>query len=162
MAEKRIKDLMLDLESLERISPDVALKEAVSKLGDKLRSMCPAFLVVVDEFDDNAEILGMLSVDDILFHLEPSAASMEELPIFWEGQFQEECSTILDRGVGEIMSSVTHVIHQSGTLMEAVHLLNTGEMDCLPVVDDGNVVGLLFKEDVFREVLAQAVSGHRA
>jgi CBS domain-containing protein len=54
------------------------------------------------------------------------------------------------------MSPVTHVIHQSGTLIEAVHLMNSGKIDWLPVVEGGNVVGILFKEDLFNEVFAAA------
>lgn len=154
MPEKRIQDLMLDLSTLERISPQTRLAEAVKRLDEKRHGLCCPFLLVVDEVDNKEEVLGMISVDDVLGHMEPSTKSMEELPIFWQGQFREECEAILERPTAEIMSPVTRVIHQRGTLMEAVHLMNSVRIDWLPVVEGGEVVGILFREDLFKEVLA--------
>jgi CBS domain-containing protein len=154
MPEKRIQDLMLDLGTLERISPQTRLAEAVKRLDEKRHSLCPPFLLVVDEVENKEEVLGMLSMDDVLGHMEPSTESMEELPIFWQGQFREECEVIIERPAAEIMSPVTRVIDQRGTLMEAVHLMNSVKIDWLPVVEGGEVVGILLKEDLFKEVLA--------
>lgn len=156
MPEKRIKDLMFDLETLERISPHTKLAEAIKVLHEKQQSLCPAFLLVVDEMENKEEILGMLSMDDVLGYMGSSTEPMEELPIFWRGQFGEECEAILQKKAGEIMSPVTHVIHETGTLMEAVHLMNSGRVDWLPVVREKGVVGILLKEDLFKEVLAAA------
>jgi CBS domain-containing protein len=154
--KKRIKDLMLDLGTLERISPEIKVAEAVKILDERHKGGYPLFLLVVDEVENKEEILGMLSINDILAQMEPSTGSMEELPIFWQGQFWEECEAIMQRPTCEIMSPVTHVIHQSGTLIEAVHLMNSGKIDWLPVVEGGDVVGILFKEDLFKEILAAA------
>lgn len=155
MPEKRIKDLMLELRALQSISPRTKVADAVKILSEKGQST-PWYLLVVDEAENKEEILGMLSVDEILGHMEPSTESMEELPIFWQGQFQEECQTILARTTGEIMSPVTHVIHQSGTLMEAVHLMNSAKIGWLPVVEGENVVGILFKKNLFSEFASVA------
>jgi len=159
MPEKRIKDLLLELGSLQRISPHTKVADAVKMLDEKRQSRSCSFLLVVDEVEKNEEILGMLSVNDIVGHMEPSTESMEELPIFWQGQFREECEAILERPTGEIMSPVTHVIHQSGTLMEAVHLMNSGRIDWLPVVEGEDVVGILFKENLFSELVAATKPG---
>jgi CBS domain-containing protein len=155
MPEKRIKDLMLDVLALERISPQTKVAEAVIKLlNEKQKIRRPSSLLVVDEVENREEILGMLSIDDILAHMESSIKAVEELPIFWQGQFLEECKVILDRRGSEIMSPVMHVVHQNGTLMEAVHLINSYKIDWLPVVEGKNVVGILFKEDLFKEIVA--------
>jgi CBS domain-containing protein len=98
-------------------------------------------------------------VNDVFRKLEPAAHFMEELPIFWQGQFHQECQAALERSTGEIMSPVSRAIHQSGTLMEAVHLMNSGGIDWLPVVEGGDVVGILLKDDLFREVVAVAREG---
>lgn len=154
MPEKRIKDLMLDPASFDRVFLRTKVSEAVRMMDEKRRSRCPSFLLVVNEGENKEEILGMLSMNDVLYHMESSAQSMEELPIFWRGQFQEECEVLLRSTTGEIMSPVTLVIDQNGTLMEAVHLVNSGEIDWLPVVEGEEVVGILLKEDLFREVIA--------
>ncbi|NVM57296.1 MAG: CBS domain-containing protein [Desulfobacterales bacterium] len=156
MPEKRTKDLMLDLNTLGRLSPQTTVAEAVKILDEKRESKYPSYLLVVDEVENEKEILGMVSIDDILAHMESSTKPMEELPIFWQGQFWDECEAIRETPIGEIMSPVTHVIHQNGTLMEAVHLMNSGRVDWLPVVEGEEVVGILFKDDLFNEVLAAA------
>jgi len=153
---KRIKDLMLDVNSLKRVSPQAEVIEAVKLLDELRQSGRSQFLLVADEAENKEEILGRLSIDDILAQMEPSTMTMEELPIFWQSQFWEECEDILQKPIGSIMSPVKHVIHQSATLIEAVHLMNSGRVDWLPVVERGNVVGILFKEDLFNEVLAAA------
>jgi CBS domain-containing protein len=158
MSEKRIKDLMLDVLALERISPQTKVAEAVKVLNERHKSRCPSSLLVVDEVEDKEEILGILSIDDILAHMESSTKATEELPIFWQGQFLEECDVILERPGSEIMSPVTHVIHQSGTLMEAVHLMTSHKIDWLPVVEGESVVGILLKEDLFKEIVEAATT----
>jgi CBS domain-containing protein len=158
MPEKRIKDLMLDPASFDRIFFHTKVSEAVRMIDEKKRSRSPSFLLVVDEAENKEEILGMLSMNDVLYHMGSSAQSMEELPIFWRGQFQEECEALLKSTTGEIMSPVTLVIDQNGTLMEAVHLVNSEMIDWLPVVEGEDVVGILLKEDLFREVLVATES----
>lgn len=160
--EKRIRDLMRELGSLEWVSPQTRVSEAVKALNGKQKAGGPLSLLVVGEKKDNREILGMLSANDLLCHIQPFTGSMEELPIFWQGQFQEECQAIMERPAAEIMSPVTHVIHEGGTLMEAVHLMNSEATDWLPVVEGGEVVGILFKHDLFREILeaVQAETAH--
>ncbi len=158
MPEKRIRDIMLELDSFQRISPRRKALDAVKMLGKRARGKVPRFLLVVDKVGDKEEILGVVSVDDVLGRMEPSTGSMEELPIFWQGQFYQECESLFERTSSEIMSPVTRVIHQSGTLMEAVHLMNSGKFDWLPVVEGEDVVGILLKEDLFKEVLAATES----
>ena len=153
MPEKRIKDLMLDVLALERISSQTKVAEAVKVLNEIQKRRCPSSLLVVDKLENKEEILGMLSIDDILAHMESSIKATEELPIFWQGQFLEECEVILKRPGSEIMSPVMHVIHQSGTLMEAVHLMTSHKIDWLPVVEGTSVVGILLKEDLFKEIV---------
>lgn len=159
MPEKRIKDLMLDVLALERISPQTKVAEAIKVLNERGKNRyCSSYLLVVDEVKDEEEILGMLSIDDILTHMESSTKASEELPIFWQGQFLEECEAILERPGSEIMSPVMHVIHQNGTLMEAVHLMTSHKIDWLPVVEEGaSVVGILLKEDLLKEIVALAI-----
>jgi CBS domain-containing protein len=154
--QKRIKDLMLNLRALGRISPRAQVAEAVKSLDERRRIRSPLFLLVVEEVDNKEEILGKVSIDEILSQIEPSTVTREELPIFWQSQFWEECEDIMQKTTNSIMSPVTHVIHQSGTLIEAVHLMNSSKIDWLPVVEGGEVVGILFKEDLFNEVLAAA------
>jgi CBS domain-containing protein len=154
--EKRIKDLMIHLAALRQISPQKKAMEGVKAVAEGSDGLALPFVLVVDNVDGKEEILGILSLDDVLKHMESAAEPMEELPIFWQGQFREECTAVLDKAAGEVMSPVTHVIHQSGTLTEAVHLMNSKCLDWLPVVEGEEVVGILLKEALLQEVLGAA------
>jgi CBS domain-containing protein len=154
--EKRIKDLMIHLGTLKKLSPQKKAMDGVRVLQDQREDPFIPVVLIVDKVDDKEEIVGILSLDDILKRMESATEPMEELPIFWHGQFQEECIAVLDRPAGEVMSPVTHVIHRSGTLTEAVHLMNSKGLDWLPVVEGDVVVGVLLKEALLQEVLAVA------
>lgn len=152
MAEKRIKDLMLPLEAFSHISPQEKVAQAVGILQEKKRKGLPVFLVVVDLVEEKEEILGMLSPDMLLAHMESSREPTEELPIFWQGQFQEECEAVFGHSVVDVMSPVTRVIHETGTLTEAVHLMNLQGINWLPVVAESQVVGIFLKEALMEEL----------
>jgi CBS domain-containing protein len=154
--EKRIKDLMLHLKTLQQISPQKKAIEGVVLFDDRGDTPMISLVLVVDKVQGKEEIVGILSLDDILNHMESAEQPVEELPIFWQGQFHEECLAVLDRPVGEIMSPVTHVIRQSGTLTEAVHLMNSRCLDWLLVVEGEEVVGILLKKALLQEVFAIA------
>jgi CBS domain-containing protein len=154
--EKRIKDLMLHLKVLKQISPQNKAIEGLNLLDEHDDMPMNPLVLVVEKAQGEEKIVGILSLDDVLNHMESAEKPVEELPIFWQGQFHEECLAVLDRPVGDVMSPVTHVIRQSGTLTEAVHLMNFRCLDWLPVVEGGEVVGILLKETLLQEVLAIA------
>lgn len=154
--EKRIKDLMVGLDDLEQIPSDRKVIEVVDLFGEKPERHWSPFVLVVDSVLGKEEIVGILSLDDVLNHMESSTEPKDELPIFWLGQFREECVAVLNRPAGHVMSPVTHVIHQNGTLTEAVHLMNSKRVNWLPVVEGEAVVGILLKDALLHEVLAVA------
>jgi CBS domain-containing protein len=154
LPERRIRDLMIQLESLKQISPNQRAMEGVKALDDGSGDALLPFVLVVNNAQDKEQIVGILSLDDILKHMESATEPLDELPIFWQGQFREECLAVLDQPAEKVMSPVTHVIHQSGTLTEAVHLMNSKHLDWLPVVEGEDVVGIILKEALLSEVLA--------
>jgi CBS domain-containing protein len=154
--EKRIKDLMIHLGTLRQLSPQKKAIDGVRVLDDEREGPVIPFVLVVDNVGHKEEIVGVLSLDDVLKRMESASQPTEELPIFWQGQFQEECMAVLDRPANEVMSPVTHVIHQSGTLTEAVHLMNSKNLDWLPVVEGDVVVGILLRQALLQEVFAVA------
>jgi CBS-domain-containing membrane protein len=156
MAEKRIKDLMLSLEAFSHISPQEKVGHAVKVLETRKQQGLPAFLLVVEVIDQKEEILGMLSPETLLSHMESSREPTEELPIFWQGQFQEECEAVFGNAIADVMSPVTRVIHGTGTLTEAVHLMHLQGTDWLPVVAEQSVVGIILKDALIEEVFQAA------
>ncbi|MBW2109546.1 MAG: CBS domain-containing protein [Deltaproteobacteria bacterium] len=155
--EKQIKDLMISLDAFEQIGPDAKVADGIKKLAGGNRAATAPLVLIVEARQDTEEIVGILSLDDVLGHMESSCEPKDELPIFWRGQFREECEAVLDAPAGGVMSPITHVIHQNGTLTEAVHLMNSKRVNWLPVVEGESVVGILAKQALLDEALAVAL-----
>jgi signal-transduction protein with cAMP-binding, CBS, and nucleotidyltransferase domain len=73
-------------------------------------------------------------------------------PIFWEGQLESECLDGVKKLVREIMVPIKACARETEMLMEAVFLFNKYQVDCLPVVNKEEVVGMIYLEDVLREI----------
>jgi CBS domain-containing protein len=158
MSEKRVRDLLRPVGDFPWVSPDDTLAQAV-------RAMDPAdgagngLVLVVREDGAAREILGTISLHDVLAGMEPPLKSAEDLPIFWEGQFQDQAREILSRPAGQIMAAPRQALSLFGTLMEALHLMNSTGVDLLFVVHDGSVEGLLQKELLCKEIVEIAEKG---
>lgn len=155
--EKQIKDLMISLDALEQIAPDAKVAEGIRKLGGGNRAARAPLVLIVETGRGTEKIVGTLSLDDVLGHMQSSGEPKDELPIFWRGQFREECETVLNMPASGVMSPITHVIHQDGTLTEAVYLMNSKRVNWLPVVEGESVVGVLAKQALLHEALVVAL-----
>lgn len=159
MLEPRIKDLLRDVESLSWVSPHATVAQAVGALGAQAGRGGPALVLVGDKDKDKGEILGTISPSDILKRIEPPACLDNEIPIFWQGQFLEEAAELLARPAAEVMSPIEHVLNQNCTLMEALHLMNSGQIELAIAVQGEDVAGIIFRRDLFAELAAITQAG---
>lgn len=58
---------------------------------------------------------------------------------------------VTEMSVGELMTSAPEIAHPSEPLREAAARMAALRIDCLPVVDDGRVVGILTSSDIVAE-----------
>ena len=160
MSEKRVRDLLRPIEDIPWISPDDTLAQAVVAM-DPAGGAGHGLVLVVREDGAAREILGTIALGDVLSGMEPPLKSAEDLPIFWEGQFQDQAREILGRPAGQLVTAPRQALNLSGTLMEALHLMNSTGVDLLFVVHDGSVKGLLQKELLCKEIaeLADKAAG---
>lgn len=156
MSEKRVSQLVQKIEEVEWVGPHTPVREAVRRLGRQRRRGCEGVLLVVSQDQGGEEILGTLSLEDILAKLEPSPPQGDDLPIFWQGQFQDRLRMALQGKVEEYMSPLRHALNQGSTLMEALHLMNLKKTRLLVVMQGESVVGILTREHLVREVVALA------
>lgn len=143
---------MLRLEGLKRVSSQKTVREAVRGLGVKSWDSEFPFLLVVEKNKNREEILGTLSLANIIASIDLSIDFNEQIPIFWRGQFIEECGAVLEKRVSEVMSPIVHAVHENGTLMEALHLMTSKDSPILAVLSGKDLVGILVKQNIIDEI----------
>ncbi|MEW5725202.1 MAG: CBS domain-containing protein [Thermodesulfobacteriota bacterium] len=153
MTERRIRERRKELKDVPWFTPETKVGQAVLKLGEQVYTGQPAFALVVEHVGGGEEIVGTITLDDVLREMENSIRNPNKVPIFWEGQFQEEARRLMARPVADIMSQVKCALNQSGTLMEALHIMNSNEVEYLVTLKGQNVSGLLMREDLYLELI---------
>lgn len=144
--------MMVRLDKLKRISSQKSVGQAVKTLRVRSTDLEFPFLLVVKKNENREEILGTLSLANIMAAVDHSINFQEQLPIFWRGQFQEECGAVLRRRVIEVMSPIVHAVHENGTLMEALHLMISKDTQILAVLNGKDLVGMLIRQNLMDEV----------
>lgn len=144
--------MMIRLDRLRRVSSQKTVGEAVRDLRGKSSDSGFPFLLVVQKNKNREEILGTLSLANIMVSIDLSINFNEQIPIFWRGQFLEECGAVLKKRVSEVMSPIIHAVHENGTLMEAIHLMISKDNHILAVLSGKDLVGILVKQTLIEEI----------
>lgn len=116
--------------------------------------------VVILVFDEKYNLMGSLSVKEILKGLEPGLvrpggiAETDEMPgppqPNWEMLFSEEAAIRSERPVSEIMTPVSKFVEPGDSIKKAAYVLLYNELFLLPVLEDRKkLVGLVRMIDIF-------------
>lgn len=100
--------------------------------------------------DRRARLVGILSVDDLRAAL-PFAVNLRHPPSVDEREIARELS------VAEVMTHAPLTVTSKTSLADAAGTLARFRIGCLPVVDDGRLVGILSETDVLRSLAGPAV-----
>jgi len=109
--------------------------------------------------DDNDQLVGMLSMYDILLFIQPKHAhiwgEMEDIdPTELYDDRLEKVKSIL---VGDIMTTEVVTITPDTHLMVIADIMIKKHIRRLPVVDGREVVGIVFVSDVFHQLLKKFI-----
>lgn len=74
------------------------------------------------------------------------------LPLSSTKSFEDELKKIAATTVGDAMTKKVTVVEPSATIREIADLMVVNKLHTLPVVDGDNLVGIIGKEDVLREL----------
>lgn len=132
------------------------------KMSSVLKTIRSAYLKMVPEgylpgqvrsalvYDRNEKFVGIVRFSDLLKLILPSFLSDSPYSTFFTGMFLAQCKVAGNRTISELLSK--HVfIDVNAPLMEAVHLLVEHKLINLPVLKDGNLVGILRGRDIILE-----------
>ncbi|MBZ0156592.1 MAG: CBS domain-containing protein [Alphaproteobacteria bacterium] len=164
-----VKDLMIDVFEFPHIPYWFSIRQAMSiiKKSFLCEDKCyhPMGILV---FDEKYNLLGTLSLKDILKGITPSflkpiprvqGVEVHEMGLsaLWDGR---ESRRAAERPVSEVMCPVTVFISPDASLTRAAYLMIENEMMFLPVLDGKKkLVGVIRMADVFLELTNEIRNG---
>jgi len=169
MASKVARDIMIPIHEYPHVSYRCTLKEAIEIIEDAVlnvsaRQSLPRALLI---FDDRNNLLGMVRRRDILKGLEPKFLRVMSIPTRKElfdievdpnlvdlstGTISQAMKKQADLPVTEVMNPIKSTVNADDHLAKVIYKLITRDESLLPVMDEGQVIGVLRSVDVFQEV----------
>jgi CBS domain-containing protein len=149
---RRARDFMTS--PVITVTPDMLVKDAAALLAERNVSGAPVM--------DGGKVVGIFSEVDILKSLKttkknlrlvfPSISSIgiafqEELV---QRELLEAYEEIGEKTVSEVMSKQVHTVDDGITLKDAVAAMVLNDVNRLPVIKDGELVGILTRGDVIK------------
>jgi len=145
----KAKDIMIPIH--DYLKPENTLKEAVNLLRTGFRGENRVGVMGAPVLDDKGNLVGMLSMTDILKAVYPSYMSMMNLGGFtWDGMLESLAKKAGNRKVKDLMTSPVITVREDDPLMECVDLILRKRIRRMPVLDKSyKVVGMVYLRDVF-------------
>jgi CBS domain-containing protein len=159
----KAKDLMIPLQ--EYLRPGNSLKEAAHLLRTARRGEEKSGVMALPVLDDAGNLVGILSIGDILKAVYPSYMYLMDLGEFtWDGMVEAFAKQAADKKVEKLMTSKIITVNEDATLMECIDHMLKNNVKRVPVVNkDNKVIGMLYERDVFYEItksiLAESTGG---
>jgi CBS domain-containing protein len=149
----KVKDIMVPIK--DYLKPDNSLKEAVNLLKTAVRGKQQFGVMGLPVLDGRGNLVGMLSMTDILRAVYPSYMSMMNLGEFtWDGMLESLAKEAGKKKVREFMTSDVIAVHEDDPLMECVDHILKNKITRMPVLDKkGKVVGMVYLSDIFYDIM---------
>ncbi|MFC2172224.1 CBS domain-containing protein [Acidobacteriota bacterium] len=148
----RAKDIMVT--EYDTIKPTATVQEAIKlmqfgRLNPRGRRV---FGVMVT--DETSELVGMISMYDILSHVRPPYMKTmdQNAGLSWEGQFTAACDKAKKLKVGDIMATKLVTVDENDHIAEIINLMVKRHVRRLPVLRGKQILGIIYISDVFYEV----------
>lgn len=146
----KTKDLMNPVKKCLR--PDNTIKEAVNFLktnGDEKHQGSDVLPVL----NQSGDLIGILSMHDILKAIHPSYLSMTEADLgnfTWDGMAESLAKEAGNKMIDAFMTPDVATVRENDFLMECVNLMIKRNVHQLPVLNDrGKIAGMIYERDIF-------------
>jgi CBS domain-containing protein len=164
--DKKVKDLMIPLEDYPHIPYWFTLRQAMAIVREatiKFEGSFEPRAVLV--FDEKYQLMGMLTLRDIIKGLEPkflqetSLVKMDpNLTVLMGDFFGPTMREQSQRPVSEVMSPILVTVDASAPIVKALYLMIKENVGLMPVIQAGKVAGMVRLSDLFTEI-AEVVLG---
>jgi len=166
---KRVGQIMVPLAQYPSVRDNATLRDAIAiienaQLEVSLRKSLPRALLVYDEID---VFVGYVRRRDLMRGLEPKSLVSRPLeyrkklfdvqidPNLSEMSYDHVVKGIREQGnrpVSDVMRPIEATIEADDHVIKAVYEMVSSDLNLIPVLDDGQVVGVVRSVDVFHEL----------
>jgi len=164
-SDKKIKDLMIGIFEYPHIPYWFSISQAVRivKVSFLSAKKYPEPLAIM-VFDEKYNLMGTLTLKDILKGLEPrflkpstKAQVPEEdktsLSLMWDTLFDEKSKEMAEKPVSEIMVPAKYFVEPDDTITKAAYLMIHHDLVLLPVLENKKkFVGVVRMVEIFDEI----------
>lgn len=169
--EKKVKDIMTEIDDYSTVTVNTTIREAVAKLMSSLTELASSSRIreaghrSLLVFDEQKNLIGVLSMKDLIkavrpFYLSLPESSMTDSVRFshvftggWDGLFSIQMKALADKKVGELVLEPPPMIDENANLMEVAELLFKTRKTRLIVTSGSKVTGILREQDLFFEIV---------
>jgi|UniRef100_A0A7C5AKE2 CBS domain-containing protein len=163
--EKKVKDFMIPLEDYPHIPYWFTLRQAMAIVREASIRFEGAFeprAVLV--FDEKYQLVGMLTLRDIIRGLEPrflkegkevegvKVPSDPSLSVIMGELFGPGLKEASQRPVSEVMSPIKVTVDADAPIAKALFLMIKENVGMMPVMQDHKVMGMVRLSDLFKEI----------
>jgi|UniRef100_A0A7C5AKT8 CBS domain-containing protein len=165
MKEKKVRDVMIPLADYPHIPYWFTLRQAMAMVREATlkfeKSFEPRSVLV---FDEKYQLMGMLTLRDIVKGLEPQflkgtrlaeglqVASHPELSLLIKDCFGPGLKEASQRPVSEAMRPIRATVNAGDSLVKAMAQMIREDVGLMPVMEDQKVVGIVRLSDLFQEI----------
>ena len=158
--DKKVKDLMIPLEDYPHIPYWFTLRQAMAIVREaaiKFEGSFEPRAVLV--FDEKYQLLGILTLRDIIRGLEPRLLKETDLikadpsltvlmgDLFGPGMKEQS-----QKPVSEVMSPIKVTVNGDDPIVKALFLMIKENVGLMPVMMDSKVAGMIRLSDLFTEI----------
>jgi len=164
--QKKVKDLMIHLEDYPHIPYWFTLRQAMAIVREaaiKFEGSFEPRAVLV--FDEKYQLMGILTLRDIIKGLEPrflketNLIKMDpSLTVLLGDLLGPQMKENSQRPVSEVMSPIQVTVDGNAPIVKALYLMIKENVGMMPVIQDTKVAGMIRMSDLFGEI-AKVVLG---
>jgi CBS domain-containing protein len=157
---KSVKELMIPLEDYPHIPYWFTLRQAMAIVREaniKFEGSFEPRAVLV--FDEKYQLMGILTLRDIIKGLEPRfmhetalVKSDPNLALLMGDLFGPGLKEASQKPVSEVMSPIKVTVQGDDPLAKAVFLMIKENVGAMPVIQDSKVAGMIRLSDLFKEI----------
>ena len=157
---KRVKELMIPLEDYPHIPYWFTLRQAMAIVREaavKFEGSFEPRAVLV--FDEKYQLMGMLTLRDIIKGLEPRfmhetalVKADPNLTVLMGDLFGPGMREASQKPVSEIMSPIKITVQGSDSIAKALFLIIKEGVGVMPVIQESKVAGMIRLSDLFKEI----------
>lgn len=158
--DKKVKDLMISLEDYPHIPYWFTLRQAMAIVREAAikfeGGFEPRALLV---FDEKYQLMGMLTLRDIIKGLEPKflqetnlVKTDPSLTVLMGDQLGPNMKEASQRPVSEVMSPIQATVDADALIVKALYLMIRENVGLMPVIQNSKVAGMVRLSDLFGEI----------